>query len=62
MVFFGSTIFKAFRLLVVACFSVHLFACVFYRIKNDSNDPDTVANFYESKSADPDVRKITAAT
>ena len=33
MVFFGSSLFKIVRLFVVAAFSIHFFACLFYRVK-----------------------------
>ena len=33
VVFFGSSLFKIVRLFVVAAFSIHFFACLFYRVK-----------------------------
>ena len=62
MVFFGSSIFKIVRLVVIAAFSVHFFACMFYRVKQDSNDSDTVADFYLSKNADPQVSPSRTTT
>ena len=56
VVFFGSAAFKMLRLFVVAAFSVHMFACIFYRVKDNSNDQDSVVAFYDSKQVDFDVR------
>lgn len=55
VVFFGSAAFKMLRLFLVAAFSVHLFACVFYRVKDSSDDQDAVMSFYEVKEASYDV-------
>ena len=33
VVYFGAALFKIVRLLVIATFTVHLFACIFYRVK-----------------------------
>ena len=55
VVFFGSAAFKMLRIFVVAAFSVHLFACIFYRVKDNNQDRDSVAVFYESREANFDV-------
>ncbi len=53
---FGSAIFKVTRLLFIAMLSVHLFACVFYRIKEEfASDPADVSSFYETKNVNPSV-------
>ncbi len=57
MIYLGSAIFKIARLLFVAMFSVHMFACVFYRVKIVSaHSPEDVAAFYISKNAASNVR------
>ena len=33
VVYFGSALYKILRLLLVALFSVHIFACAFFRVK-----------------------------
>jgi hypothetical protein len=37
VVFFGSALFKTLRLFIVAAFSIHFFACIFYRVKVPSD-------------------------
>ena len=58
VVFFGSVCFKMLRLFIIAAFSVHFFACAFYRVKAFSNDTDDDVAFYVSKNTDPDVSNI----
>ncbi len=56
MVYLGSAIFKIARLTFIALFFVHLFACIFYRIKETSADsPEEVVAFYSSKRVEADV-------
>jgi hypothetical protein len=55
VVFFGSATFKMLRLVAFAAFSVHLFACIFYRVKDSSEDPESVVAFFESREAAIDV-------
>jgi hypothetical protein len=56
VVYLGSAIFKIARLTFIALFFVHLFACIFYRIKETSADsPEDVAAFYSTKRVDADV-------
>jgi hypothetical protein len=56
VIYLGSASFKIARLLFVAMFSVHLFACIFFRVKVVSADsPDDVALFYTSKNVAEDV-------
>ncbi len=59
VIYLGSAIFKIARLLFVAVFSVHLFACCFYRVKISSaaTQEDVIA-FYESKQVSNDVSVI----
>ena len=52
----GSPVFKIARLLFVAMFSIHLFACIFYLVKNSSAVmPEDVAAFYSSKNVEENV-------
>lgn len=55
MLKFGSAVFKIARLLVIACFSVHIFACIFFRVKKESAAPDAVQDFYLARGVDPAV-------
>jgi hypothetical protein len=56
VVYFGSSLFKILRLLIIAIFSIHLFACIFYRVKETSAlSPDDVTEFYISRNAADDV-------
>jgi hypothetical protein len=59
VVYFGSAVFKIIRLLLVAIFSVHFFACIFYRVKDISAESqEDVTDFYESKNIATDVIPI----
>ncbi len=56
MVHIGSAVF---RLLIVASFSVHLFACMFFRVKVMSAvKKEDVVDFYSSRGIDEDVSLI----
>jgi hypothetical protein len=56
VVYFGSALFKIGRLLLIATFSVHIFACIFFRVKIVyAAAPEDVANFYISRNIDPEV-------
>ncbi len=56
MIYLGSSVFKIARLLFIAMFSVHLFACIFFRVKVASaSTPEDVATFYTSKNVAEDV-------
>ena len=56
VVYIGSAVFKIMRLLAVATFSVHLFACMFFRVKLASASTiDDVAAFYSSRDIKDDV-------
>ena len=55
MVYFGSAIFKIVRLLLIAMFSVHFFACAFFRVKQGSATPDDIATFFAAKGVQEDV-------
>ena len=53
MVYFGTSLFKILWLLFIAILSVHVFACMFYRVKEVSAEsPDDVKEFYATKHAD----------
>jgi hypothetical protein len=57
VIYLGSPVFKIARLLFVAMFSVHLFACIFFRVKVSSAlTPEDVTAFYTSKNVAEDVR------
>ena len=56
VVYLGSAIFKIARLTFIALFFVHLFACIFYRVKETTADsPEDVVAFYTSKNVEADV-------
>jgi hypothetical protein len=57
VIYFGAALFKIIRLLSVGTFSVHMFACIFFRVKIASaNNPDDVAAFYQSKNVEDEVK------
>ena len=57
MIYLGSAVFKIARLLFIAMFSVHIFACIFFRVKVASASvPEDVTAFYASKNVPEDVR------
>ena len=56
VIYLGSAVFKIARLLFIAMFSVHMFACVFYRVKIISAfASEDVTAFYTSKNVPLDV-------
>jgi hypothetical protein len=56
VLYFGSSVYKIARLLLIAMLSVHFFACAFYRVKNDTAlSPEDVDSFYESRNVNPTV-------
>jgi hypothetical protein len=56
VVYLGSAVFKIARLLIVATFSVHFFACVFFRVKlNSAASEADVVDFYVSRNIDENV-------
>jgi hypothetical protein len=56
VIYLGSAVFKIARLLFIAMFSVHIFACIFFRVKAASASvPEDVSAFYASKSVAEDV-------
>ena len=56
MIYLGSPVFKIARLLFIAMFSVHLFACIFFRVKVASAPtPEDVTAFYTSKNVAENV-------
>ncbi len=61
VIYLGSAVFKIARLLFIAMFSVHMFACVFFRVKVSSAlTPEDVTAFYTSKNVDGDVSLAAA--
>jgi hypothetical protein len=57
IVYCGDTLFKVVRLILVGAFSVHFFACIFFRVKIVSaHTEEDVTNFYTSRNIEPDVR------
>ena len=58
VIYLGSAIFKIARLLFIALFSVHFFACIFFRVKIASaNTPEDVTVFYTSRNVASNVSK-----
>jgi hypothetical protein len=58
VIYLGSAVFKIARLLFVATVSVHLFACIFFRVKVISSaTQEDVTAFYTSKNVAEDVSK-----
>ena len=56
VLYFGWAMFKIARLLFIAMLCVHLFACIYYRVKRDTtHTPDDLEAFYESKYVEHDV-------
>ena len=56
VLYFGPAIFKISRLLVIAMSCVHIFACVFYRVKKESAENiEAMEQFYSSRNVDPNV-------
>ncbi len=56
VIFLGSAVFKIARLLFIAMFSVHFFACIFFRVKIASaSSPEEVIAFYTSRNAASNV-------
>ena len=59
VIYLGSAVFKIARLLFVAMFSVHFFACLFFRVKEVSATAmDDVTDFYTSKNVAQNVSHI----
>ena len=59
VVYFGSALFKILRLLFVATFSVHVFACIYFRVKIISAlSPDIVSDFYAARDVAADVSDV----
>jgi hypothetical protein len=60
VLYFGSAIFKIARLLFVAMSCVHVFACIFYRVKRDSTpSTDDFDQFFLSRNVAPTVSHPT---
>ena len=58
MIYLGSPVFKITRLLFVAMFSVHLFACIYFRVKvSSASTPEDITTFYTSKNVAENVSK-----
>jgi hypothetical protein len=56
VVYLGSAVFKIARLLIVAIFSVHFFACIFFRVKvNSAASEADVVEFYVSRDIQENV-------
>jgi hypothetical protein len=57
VVYLGSAVFKIARLTFVALSCVHIFACIFFRVKVEgANSPGEVIDFYASRGVDENVR------
>jgi hypothetical protein len=59
VIYLGSAVFKIARLLFIAMFSVHMFACLFYRVKIISSAAEDVALFYTSKNVPENVSLVS---
>ncbi len=56
VIYLGSAVFKIARLLFIAMFSVHMFACIFFRVKIASAIyAEDVTLFYTSKNVPANV-------
>ena len=59
IVYFGDTLFKVLRLIIIGASSVHFFACIFFRVKIlSSNSDDDVITFYTSRNVDVNVSSM----
>ncbi len=59
VIYLGSAVFKIARLLFIAMFSVHLFACIFFRVKvATAFASEDVAAFYTTKNVAEDVSEL----
>ncbi len=59
VIYLGSAIFKIARLLFIAMFSVHLFACIFFKVKvATALASEDVDLFYTSRNIAVDVSKL----
>ena len=57
VVYLGSAAFKISRLAFIAMVAVHLFACIFFRVKVvGADNPEDVTIFYTSRNIDEGVR------
>ena len=56
VLYFGPALFKIGRLLLIATICVHFFACLFFRVKEDSAASHAeVSAFYSSRGVDEQV-------
>ncbi len=56
VVYLGSFLFKVARLVIIAMFTVHFAACIFYRVKmNSAETVEDVDSFYASHHIRDDV-------
>ncbi len=56
VVYLGAALFKILRLLLVGAFSVHFFACIFFRVKvATAVNAEDVVLFYSSRNVEEDV-------
>ncbi len=61
MLYFGSAIFKIARLLFIFMLCVHIFACIYYRVKLDTTlNPNDVEEFYASNNVSQNVSSSTS--
>ncbi len=59
VVYLGSALFKVARLVIIAMYTVHFGACIFFRVKmNSAETPEDVTAFYASKHIRDDVRDV----
>ncbi len=56
VVYLGAALFKILRLLLIGAFSVHVFACIFFRVKvATAVSAEDVVLFYSSRNVEEDV-------
>ena len=55
VIYLGPFLFKITRLLIIALMAVHLFACIFLRIKRDFSSPEDVEAFYQARNVPDNV-------
>ncbi len=56
VVYMGAAVFKITRLLVIAISCVHVFACMFFKVKIESAEsPDEVVAFYAARGIKENV-------
>ncbi len=59
VVYLGSALFKIFRLVIIAMYTVHFGACIFFRVKmNSAASPEDISSFYAENNIQDDVSDV----